>query len=92
MILENFFARLIGQKIAAKLNLQEGPMGPAIPWYKSKTIWSDVVTMVITIYGMINTNIGGDLHFHLPAIPGVILTILAALGVYGRTTATAQIG
>jgi len=56
------------------------------PWWASKTILASVVTGVIGIYLSLKT--GG---VHLPDIPGWVVTLLSAMGVYGRVTATDKI-
>jgi len=56
------------------------------PWYKSLTIWSGVVTVLVTAYN------SATVQFGLPAIPDFVYAILGFLGVYGRTTASTVIG
>ena len=56
------------------------------PWYKSKTILSGIVTVIVAAY---NSAAG---QFNLPIIPEFIYGILAALGIYGRTSGTTKIG
>jgi hypothetical protein len=60
---------------------------PTKPWWQSKTIWSDVVTIGIALYGSVAGNLAPDLGFHLKPIPAAVLTVLGMLGVYGRATA-----
>lgn len=60
---------------------------PTKPWWTSKTIWSDIVTIGVALYGSIAGNLAPDLGFHLKPIPAAFLTLLGALGVYGRATA-----
>ena len=61
------------------------------PWWKSKTIISDVVTAIVGIYVVIQPILNAH-GLHLPGIEGgllgTILGVLAGLGIYGRTTAT----
>lgn len=54
-------------------------------WYLSKGVWAGVVTAVIGLYLTLAQ------QFHLPAIPEWIFTILGALGIYSRVTATAKV-
>lgn len=56
----------------------------------SKTIWSDILTIVVAAYT------AAVPIFNLPTVDGpivaTILAILGGLGIYGRTTATTKIG
>lgn len=54
---------------------------------KSKTFWSVFLTGAIGIYESLRQN-----GYPLPEIPGSVLVILAALGLYGRATARAPLG
>lgn len=56
------------------------------PWYQSKNIWAAVVTAVVGLYMSLAP------QFHFPAIPEWIFTLLGAVGVYTRVTATDKIG
>lgn len=56
------------------------------PWYKSKTILANIVSVIVVAYTSLETSFG------LPVIPAIILTVLSALGIYGRATATQQVG
>lgn len=55
-------------------------------WYTSKTIWAGIITAVVGAAQAICLQFGFDLLAN--PIAGVILTLLGALGVYGRATAT----
>ena len=59
------------------------------PWYSSKTIWCAIVTAVIGAAQAICMQFG----FNLLANPiaGIVLTVLGAVGVYSRATATTTI-
>lgn len=85
MIIPNFLLKWIGRDIANKLSLQEGKMPDSKPWYASKTIWASVVVGLIGIYNAIGTAKG------LPPIPEWVYTLLGAIGVYTRATATTTI-
>lgn len=63
---------------------------PTIPWYKSKTIWSDVFTILLAILGLVDKYVT---HGVIMASPfySMALTFAGAMGIYGRTTATATI-
>lgn len=55
-------------------------------FWKSKTFWATVVTGAIGIYESLRQQ-----GYVLPEIPGSVLVILAALGLYGRATARAPL-
>ena len=63
---------------------------PTKEWYKSKTIWSDIITIVIAIVGVIDKNWTGG---HIVASPlyGMAITFLGALGIYGRATSNTEL-
>lgn len=58
------------------------------PWYKSLTIWSGIITVLISAYIEIDVQVFADA---LPNIPPAILGGLAGLGIYGRRRATTEI-
>jgi len=64
---------------------QEVGMGKK-KWYRSKTVWTSVVTVVLATYN------SASVQFGLPAVPEFVYGILAAFGVYSRVTATTKIG
>lgn len=59
-------------------------------WFQSKTIWSDVLTIALALYGGA-VSVGAAHGVNLPPISGPIfstaLGILGTLGIYGRATA-----
>lgn len=81
----DWILKLFGKKIADKLDLQEGAMDGTKPWYQSKTILAAVVVGLIGIYNSVAT------AKKLPPIPDWAFTILGAIGVYTRSTATDKI-
>lgn len=87
---DNFFASIAGKFVSSKLKLQEGPPMPSKPWYESKTIWSDVVTVLLSILGLVDKYVTGG---HIVSSPfySMALTFLGAMGIYGRTTATTTV-
>lgn len=89
--LEDLFLKIVGKKIKAKLDLQEGSMDGTKKWYQSTTIWSDVATGVIGVWAVI-TPLLATHGVNLPAIPGWLLTVLGAIGIHGRMTADKTIG
>lgn len=56
-------------------------------WYLSKTVWAALITGAIGTYIEVDRALGGS----LPDVPGVVLVVLSALGLYGRTKANAPI-
>lgn len=58
-------------------------------WYKSKTIWSMIVSILVAILELIDTVSGMNLLS--TEIVTTVLTLAGALGIYGRTSATTGI-
>jgi uncharacterized membrane protein len=58
-------------------------------WYLSKTVWAGIITALVGAAQAIGLQFGFDLLAN--PIAGIVLTILGALGVYGRTTASTVI-
>jgi len=56
-------------------------------WYKSKCIWTSIVTILIALY-----NIAIKMGCGLPPIWNEFYIILGALGIYSRKKAIKQIG
>ena len=86
MKLTDFFYRWVGRRIADKIDLKEGYMEDTKKWYQSKNIWTGVVTAIVGLYLSLAP------QFHWPNIPDWIFTILGAIGVYTRVTASTKIG
>lgn len=87
---ETFFAKLAGKFLHHKLDLTEGTL-PTKSWWKSETIWSDVLTVVMAIVGLVDTYFTHGKIVSSP-IYGTILTLLGAMGIHGRVTAQTKIG
>lgn len=88
--MKTFFAKLVAKYFVKKLDLQEGPMDGTKSWWKSKTLWSDIVTVVIGIVGLVDVHFTGGKIATSPAY-GIILTLLGAMGFHGRVTANTKI-
>ena len=88
--LNDLIAKLAAKKVAKILKLEDGPMEDGKKWYKSKTIWSDIVTGLLGVYGIL-TPILATHGINLPEIPPVLFTLLGALGIYGRSSASGPI-
>ena len=56
-------------------------------WYLSKAVWAALITGIIGTYIQVDQALGGG----LPDVPGVVLVVLSALGLYGRTVANEPI-
>jgi hypothetical protein len=61
-------------------------------WYSSKTVWAGILGVFVAVYNAALTALAQQFGITLPAIPEWIFPILAALGVYGRVSATKVIG
>lgn len=83
MGIPDWLLKILGKKIAKKLNLQEGKMDGTKKWYLSKTLYAVVVSGLIGVYLQLIQN-----GVHLPQIPAWIITLLSAAGFYSRATAT----
>lgn len=82
MWIPNFVLKILGHTVADKLKLEDGPMDGTKSWYKSKTIWSGVVTVIIAGYS------AAAPIWNLPTIPEWIFAILGTIGIYTRVKAT----
>lgn len=92
MWIPDFILKMIGRQIADKIDLKEGNMDSSKKWYQSKGVWTGVVTFLIGAYAGFGATVAPAVGWHLPAIPEWLLTILGAVGVYSRVTATDKIG
>jgi len=63
---------------------------PTKPFWKSKTFWSDVVTVVVAGLGISDKYAGT--HIMGNEFTSVLLGLAGILGIYGRATANTQIG
>ena len=89
--LKNLAVKLFAKKVAKDLDLKEGPMDGAKKWYKSKTIWSDVLTVVVGLWGVLDPVLASH-GVNLPTIPPLLLTVLGGMGIHGRVTASQKLG
>lgn len=83
--------KLIGKQIAKKTKLEEIMVDtptptPTIPWYRSRTIWAAVVTVIIGGITPVSTAFG-----HPIQIPEWVLSLLVGMGLYTARTAKADI-
>ena len=89
---KNFLARLAAKQVAKELKLEDGKMEDNKKWYKSKTILSGIVAVLVAVYNAVGANLPPELGWNLPAIPEWVFAFLGALGVYGRLKADTKIG
>lgn len=82
----NWIAKMVGWFAKSKISLEEGPMDSTKSWYKSKTVWTGVVTVLIAGYS------AAAPVWSLPAIPEWVFAILGTIGIYTRVKATEKIG
>lgn len=83
---------VLAKQIGKKLNLKEDKgMIDKKEWYKSKTVWAGIITILITLYNTARPMLFEFFNVNLPEIPAWIYTILGALGIYGRVTAKSEI-
>jgi len=93
MGLKNVVYRMIGKKIAKKLELKEGsPMENKKPWYQSKAVLAGIVTVLIGTYESTRLTLAPQLGWELPEIPPFVYTVLGAIGIYGRVSANTKVG
>lgn len=81
-----WIASLIGKFAGAKLKLEDGNMDDKKRWWKSKTVWSGVIAVLVAGYNAAAT------QWSIPAIPEWVFALLGGLGVYGRVTAEKKVG
>ena len=83
--------RFIGKQIAKKTKLEDIMVDTptpteSIPWYKSRTIWAAVVTVIIGGITPISTAFG-----HPIQIPEWVLSLLVGMGLYTARVAKSDI-
>lgn len=83
--MKTFFAKLVAKYLSNKIKLEDGPMDDKKKWYKSKTIWTGVVAVLLAAYSTASASFG------LPPVPEWVFAILGTLGIYTRATATTKI-
>jgi len=68
------------------------------PWYKSKTIWTAIVTVAVVVYNSVTVALGaqcgveGSFCVTIPVIPEFVYAILGACGIYSRNVVRTTIG
>lgn len=84
MIFKKFFARLAGKFAAREIGLEDKMDTKS--WWKSKGVWTGIVTGLLGIYMTLQPQLG------LPVIPDWVFALLGGLGIYTRVTAETKIG
>lgn len=90
--ISDLFLLAVARQIAKKIKLKEDKQMETKEWYKSKTIWAGIITILITIYNTVRPLLLQFFGVNLPEIPSWVYTILGALGIYGRVSADKKIG
>lgn len=90
--MKKMLAYLLGKFIKSKLDKGGSSMDGKKKWYQSKNVWTGIVTVLIGIYSLIQASLAPVLGFTLPAIPEWLFTVLGAIGIYTRVSATKTIG
>ena len=90
MFADNLVAKIAGKYVSARLALLEDSQMESKPWYKSKTMWSDIATIALAVVGFV------DKYKYSGAISAspwysTALTFLGGIGLYGRATADTTI-
>jgi hypothetical protein len=62
---------------------------PTKPYWKSKTFWSDVITLIVAGLGISDQYAGT--HIMSSSIASSVLAIAGLLGIYGRASADTKL-
>jgi hypothetical protein len=89
--LRNLVLKVAARKAAKALDLKEGPMDSEKKWYKSKGVLTGIVIVLTGTYEAVRAQLAPQVGWSLPEIPGLLYTILGALGIYARAVATTEI-
>lgn len=89
--MKKIFGKLLGKYLKRRIKLEEGPMTETKKWWKSKGVWTGIITVLIGLYGSIDASLGPQFGFDLPPIPDWFFALLGSMGVYARLDAKKQI-
>jgi hypothetical protein len=90
--LPDWFYGIVGKKISKALKLEDGPMEDNKSWYKSKGVLSGIAIALLGTYDLLRLHVAPQFGWPLPEVPSFVYTLLAAVGIHARVTATAKIG
>ncbi len=90
--IQEMFLIAMAKSFSKKFLKEDKGMIDKKEWYKSKTVWSGIITIGITIYNASRPLVEQYFNVKLPEIPDVVYTVLGAVGIYGRVTANKKIG
>ena len=89
--LKNLVIKIAVKKVAKKMGLEDSMEGNK-PWYRSKGVLTGIVTVLIGTYEAVAVSLAPEFGWKIPEIPGLVFTILGALGIYARKVANTKIG
>jgi len=79
--IRKWILKSMGKEIGSELKLKEGNMDGTKKWWQSKTIWAQIVTLVISIIQVVKP------EWLTTEIYLSIIAILQGIGIYGRVSA-----
>lgn len=90
-IFQKIAAKFVAKKIEDVLDLQEVNTMDEKKWWKSKGIWTGVVTVIIAAYETAQKALAPQFGWNLPEIPAFVYAVLGTLGIYTRAIADTKI-
>lgn len=90
-IFKKIAAKIAAKKIEKVLDLQEGTAMETKKWWKSKSIWTGVVTVLIAAYETSQKSLAPQLGYELPEIPSFLYMVLGSMGIYTRAVASTKV-
>lgn len=91
-MIKRLLAKIAGKLLKRKLKLEDKPMSDTKKWWKSKSVITGIVTVLIGLYEGVKLQVAPQFGWSMPEIPGLLLTLLGALGIYSRVVADKKIG
>lgn len=90
-IFKKIAAKFAAKKIEDALDLQEGTAMETKKWWKSKGVWTGVITVLIASYETSQKALAPQFGYNLPEIPSFIYMVLGSLGIYTRAVADTKV-
>lgn len=90
-IVKKIVAKMAGKKFAKAIDLKEGAEMDTKKWWKSKSIWTGVVTVLIATYETAQKSLAPQFGYQMPEIPPVVYVFLGATGIYTRAIASTKV-